>query len=66
MHSSHVDSPVFSITEIPFMYEDQSEVFAADGTELPSNLGETVVKLMATAYLDDTIKERFVMWCDVM
>ncbi len=55
------------------MYEDQSEVFAADGTELPSNLGETVVKLMAMAYLDDTIKERFVeicpydvLWCDVM
>ena len=49
MHSHH---------EVAAMYDDQSTAFVTDGFEIPTELGDAIIRGMSEAYLDMTIKDR--------
>jgi len=52
------DLVTLSIYDIPKLYDDQTLVFLDDGQELPSDLGQMVIRELALAYLEENDVQR--------
>jgi hypothetical protein len=47
--------------EVPSLFDDQDDLFLEDGFELPTTLGEAVIRTLAEINLDQTVRERYIL-----